>query len=92
MQKNELYELIEEVIKMFCEKNVPILLFTEANGGLATASTMDIETEVPFILASYLIGLGNLEDKEILVNSIKVMNETFDMLDSPLKLTVQVNM
>ena len=53
---------------------------------------MDIETEVPFILASYLIGLGNLEDKEILVNSIKVMNETFDMLDSPLKLTVQVNM
>lgn len=92
MQKNELDELIEEVIKMFCEKNVPILLFTEANGGLATASTMDIETEVPFILASYLIGLGNLENKEILVNSIKAMNETFDMLDSPLKLTVQVNM
>lgn len=92
MQKNKLDKMIEEVIRMFCEKNVPILLFTEANGGLATASTMDIETEVPFILASYLIGLGNLEDKEILVNSIKVMNETFDMLDSPLKLTVQVNM
>lgn len=92
MQKNKLDKMIEEVIRMFCEKNVPILLFTEANGGLATASTMDIETEVPFILASYLIGLGNLEDKEILVNSIKAMNETFDMLDSPLKLTVQVNM
>lgn len=92
MQKNKLDKMIEEVIRMFCEKNVPILLFTESNGGLATASTMDIETEVPFILASYLIGLGNLEDKEILVNSIKAMNETFDMLDSPLKLTVQVNM
>lgn len=92
MKKNKLDKMIEEVIRIFCEKNVPILLFTEANGGLATASTMDIETEVPFILASYLIGLGNLEDKEILVNSIKVMNETFDMLDSPLKLTVQVNM
>ena len=92
MQKNKLDKMIEEVIRMFCEKNVPILLFTEANGGLATASTMDIETEVPFILASYLIGLGNLENKEILVNSIKAMNETFDMLDSPLKLTVQVNM
>lgn len=88
MKKNKLDKMIEEVIRIFCEKNVPILLFTEANGGLATASTM----EVPFILASYLIGLGNLEDKEILVNSIKVMNETFDMLDSPLKLTVQVNM
>ena len=92
MQKNKLDKMIEEVIRMFCEKNVPILLFTEANGGLATASTMDIETEVPFILASYLIGLGNLENKEILVNSIKAMNETFDMLDSPLKLTVRVNM
>ena len=92
MKQRNTDKMIEEVIRMFCEKNVPILLFTEANGGLATASTMDIETEVPFILASYLIGLGNLEDKEILVNSIKVMNETFDMLDSPLKLTVQVNM
>lgn len=92
MQKNNVDKMIEEVIRMFGEKNVPILLFTESNGGLATASTMDIETEVPFILASYLVGLGNLEDKEILVNSIKVMNETFDMLDSPLKLTVQVNM
>ena len=92
MQKNELDKLIEEVIRMFCEKNVPILLFTEANGGLATASTMDIETEIPFILASYLVGLGSLEDKEILVNSIKAMNETFEALGSPLKLTVQVNM
>ena len=92
MQKNKIEEMIEEVIRMFYEKNVPILLFTEANRGLETASTMDIETEIPFILASYLVGLGSLEDKEILVNSIKAMNETFEMLDSPLKLTVQVNM
>ena len=89
MQKNELDKLIEEVIRMFCEKNVPILLFTEANGGLATASTVDIETEVPFILATYLIGLGKLEDKEILVSNIKIMNEAFDALGSPLKLTIQ---
>lgn len=89
MQKNKLEEMIEEVIRMFYEKNVSILLFTEANGGLATASTADIETEVPFMLATYLIGLGNLEDKEILMSNIKVMNETFEALGSPLKLAIQ---
>ena len=89
MKQRNTDKMIEEVIRMFCEKNVPILLFTEANGGLATASTMDIETEVPFILASYLIGLGNLEDKEILMSNIKVMNETFEALGSPLKLAIQ---
>lgn len=88
---NRTNQLMAITLKMFRENGLPVFMFIEDEEGLTIGSSADIEKQVPFMIAAYLAGLSNLKEKELLVNTIKKMNESFETLNSSLRISINPN-
>ncbi|MDZ5439615.1 hypothetical protein U1329_03720 [Enterococcus cecorum] len=88
---NRTNQLMAATLKMSRENGLPVFMFIENEEGLTIGSSADIEKQVPFMIAAYLAGLSNLKEKELLVNTIKKMNDSFETLNSSLRISSNLN-
>lgn len=88
---NRTNQLMAATLKMSRENGLPVFMFIENEEGLTIGSSADIEKQVPFMIAAYLAGLSNLKEKELLINTIKKMNDSFERLNSSLRISINPN-
>ena len=88
---NRTNQLMAVAVSMFGEDGLPVFMFIEDEEGLAVGGSADIEKQVPFMIAAYLAGLSNLKEKELLINTIKKMNDSFETLNSSLRISINPN-